>query len=188
MSDETTLPEEDSPAIVESVEKGMIVIAWDATTNAHAWNSFATMAGKVRALFAEDDTTKVFAVSGDKAVDIYCDLSTVGDHAEEKSALVDHAIRELTIVGEEAEMIDWYVNVIRAFNKYGHSGGSASVAIPVLNMLLQFKNLSPLTENPLEWMYVGDSSLDGAEGVWQSLRNPEAFSHDGGRKIGRAHV
>ncbi len=39
--------------------------------------------------------------------------------------------------------------------------------------MLQFKNLRPLTNNPDEWMDVGDN-------CWQSCRNPEAFSLNGG--------
>lgn len=89
-------------------------------------------------------------------------------------SLVDHARRELELVGEDQEFIQGYLNVIQAFADMGHSGGSASVAIPTINDLLQFKNLRPLTDNQEDWMYVGDT-------VWQCRRNPEAFSNDGGK-------
>jgi len=100
---------------------------------------------------------------------------------EPQSNLVDHARRELGYVGEEPETIAGYLKVIRAFADMGHSGGSASVAIPVINELLQFKNLTPLTDNPEEWEEHGPAKWDGTNGVWQNIRNGEAFSNDGGR-------
>jgi hypothetical protein len=89
------------------------------------------------------------------------------------SNLVDHARRELEIVGEEPDFVKGYLNVIQAFADMGHSGGSASVAIPVINELLQFKNLSPLTDRISEWNEV-------SVGLWQNSRNSEAFSENGG--------
>jgi hypothetical protein len=90
------------------------------------------------------------------------------------SNLVDHARRELELIGEEPEIIDGYLKVIQAFADMGHSGGSASIAIPTLNRLLQFQNLKPLTDDPSEWNQV---DILG----WQNNRNSEAFSTDGGK-------
>lgn len=101
------------------------------------------------------------------------DLNGWNEVKQADSPLVQHAKRELELIGEEQETIDWYLEVIQAFVSYGHSGGSASVTIPTINELLQFKNLSPLTNNPHEWIQV-------AEKQWQNVRNPEAFSDDGG--------
>lgn len=90
------------------------------------------------------------------------------------SNLVEHAKRELKLSGEtDEEYIAGILKVIQAFADAGHSGGSASVAIPTINELLQFHPLTPLTSNPAEWNEVGD-------GVWQSVRNSEAFSTDVG--------
>lgn len=97
------------------------------------------------------------------------------------SNLVDHAKRELEIVGEDPETISGFLRVVQAFADMGHSGGSASVAIPMLNELLQFKNLTPLTNDPEEWFYHDHTMWDGKTGVWQNKRNGEAFSHDGGK-------
>lgn len=91
----------------------------------------------------------------------------------EKSNLVAHARRELTLIGEEPETIGGYLKVVQAFANMRHSGGSAAVAIPVLNDLLQYKNLSPLTTSSDEWINV-------AENLWQNVRNSEAFSRNGG--------
>jgi hypothetical protein len=63
----------------------------------------------------------------------------------------------------------------------GHSGGSASVAIPTINALLQFKNLRPLTNDPKEWVHHGEEIWGEKGGIWQNERNAEAFSKDGGK-------
>jgi hypothetical protein len=92
-------------------------------------------------------------------------------------SLVEHAKRELALLGsgeDDFGFNDCIIKSIEAFAVYGHSGGSASVAIPLINELLQFKNLTPLTDDPSEWNEVGKET-------WQSSRNPEAFSTDGGR-------
>lgn len=95
-------------------------------------------------------------------------------------SLIEHAERELARLGNDADFNESILGAVRAFASYGHSGGSASYAIPVLNDLLQFKNLTPLTDDPDEWMKVEGSS-DSDEGLWQSCRRPEAFSEDGGK-------
>lgn len=102
------------------------------------------------------------------------------------SNLVDHAKRELDILeskgGHDEELNRIIVECIEKFVEYDHSGGSASWAIPVLNDLLQFKNLSPLTDDPDEWMQVKTGELHyRGYNVWQNRRNSEAFSHDGGQ-------
>lgn len=89
------------------------------------------------------------------------------------SNLVIHAKRELQIIGEDDDVVEGYLKVIQAFADMGHSGGSAAMAIPVINALLQYKNLAPLTNDPVEWIEVGPE-------VWQNTRNSEAFSHDHG--------
>ena len=97
------------------------------------------------------------------------------------SNLVEHARRELTHIGEEPEVIEGYLKVIQAFADMDHSGGSAAVAIPVLNRLFQFKELSPITDNPDEWHDHGPEMWDGEHHIWQNRRNGEAFSSDGGK-------
>jgi hypothetical protein len=89
-------------------------------------------------------------------------------------SLVEHAKRELEILGVAKEETDWIIRVIKAFASYGHSGSSAAWSIPIINDLLQFKNITPLTDDRKEWMEVGS-------GIWQSRRCSEAFSNDEGK-------
>jgi hypothetical protein len=99
--------------------------------------------------------------------------------SDEESNLVKHARYELKLIGEDHETIEGYVKVIQAFADMHHSGGSASVAIPVINILLSFKPLSSLTNNPNEWTKISPERWPDGD-MWQSKRNPAAFSPDGG--------
>jgi len=94
------------------------------------------------------------------------------------SNLVNHARRELEIIGEDPETIEGYLNVIQAFADMGHSGGSSSIAIPTIERLLQFRNLSALTDDPADWLNQKEYT---GEDFWQNIRNSEAFSTDGGK-------
>lgn len=98
----------------------------------------------------------------------------------EDSPLVAHARQELRLIGEDDFVITGLCKVIRAFADMGHSGGSAPYAIAYLERLLRFQPLSELTDDPGEWI---DRHADGTTPVplWQSARNPEAFSTDGGK-------
>lgn len=95
------------------------------------------------------------------------------------SNLLAHAARELELAGVEDDVRPSILGAISAFNAYGHSGGSAAICIHILNKLLQFENLSPLTNNSFEWNEVGTEM--GGDEIWQSQRNSEAFSNDGGK-------
>src|SRR6202008_5091189 len=99
------------------------------------------------------------------------------------SNLVKHAEHELELIKEDPEIVSGYLQMIKIFADMNHSGGSASIFIPTLNQLLQFKNLSPLTDDPEEWIH-HDSATWGSEdgkGIWQNKRNSEAFSEDEGK-------
>jgi hypothetical protein len=107
------------------------------------------------------------------------ELPGEADDADDDN-LVKHAMRELELLGEDPDMVKGYLDMIKIFSKMEHSGGSASVFIPTLNALLQFKNLKPLTDDPNEWMEV-DGATETRSAVHQSRRNGEAFSPDGGK-------
>src|SRR5688572_21822493 len=67
------------------------------------------------------DTIEFFVENGELPTDI-SDL-------DEDGGLVRHARRELELAGNEKRFNNTIINAIREFSKYGHSGGSASVAI-----------------------------------------------------------
>ena len=93
------------------------------------------------------------------------------------SNLVDHARYELELIGEEPETITGLLKVLQAFADMGHSGMSATITIQMLDQLFQFKNLTPLTDNPDGWV----QHAEDLGGMWQSTRDYEAFSTDGGK-------
>ena len=97
------------------------------------------------------------------------------------SNLVNHAKRELATINEDPETTKSIVKMVEIFADMGHSGGSASVAIAMLTELLEFRNLSPLTDNPDEWFFHGEDMWGAPGGIWQNKRNGEAFSPDGGK-------
>lgn len=98
------------------------------------------------------------------------------------SNLVIHARRELDRIGIKSEDKDgpdeWMrknlLELVQVFADQGHSGFSASYVIEILPSLLNFKPLTPITDDPTEWMDVTDH-------MWQNVRNTEAFSTDGGK-------
>lgn len=91
-----------------------------------------------------------------------------------ESNLVQHAKRELEILGCAEDDIECVLKVISAFADLNPSGGQASWLIPIIYDLMQFKNLTPITDDPKEWNKVG-------EDLWQNSRNSEAFSQNRGR-------
>ncbi|WP_234329377.1 MULTISPECIES: hypothetical protein [unclassified Streptomyces] len=97
-----------------------------------------------------------------------------------ESNLVAHARRELRILGEDPDTIRGLCKVVQAFADMGHSGGSAPHAIAYLERLLRFQPLTDLTDDPGEWI---DRYAEGMTStpLWQSRRNSEAFSTDGGK-------
>lgn len=96
------------------------------------------------------------------------------------SVFIDHARRELELIDEEPETIEGYLKAVQAFLDMGHSGGSASVVIPVIHELLQLKPLAPLTYEPDEWIRHEGYGIDGGD-LWQNIRDSRIFSYDGGK-------
>lgn len=108
--------------------------------------------------------------------------------APEESPLIEHAKSELQRVGLMLPDSDYdgmlgkaALELIETFASQGHSGMSAQVVAGLFSTLVQFKPLSPLTNDPDEWMQVHEGMLDPAEPpLWQNKRDPAAFSNDGG--------
>lgn len=97
------------------------------------------------------------------------------------SNLVEHAKRELTLIDNDEEFNNSIIKAVEGFASYGHSGGSAGAGIHILYDLLNFKNLSPLTDDLKEWIQHTEDVVGVEGGVWQSRRNSEAFSNDRGK-------
>lgn len=134
---------------------------------------FQELVVKSKELFSNREDVTVYAAIRDAADEV----NDVFESLREDGNLVSHAKRELERLNNDNDFNQSIIKAVRAFSSYGHSGGSASVAIPLLNDLLQFKNLTPLTNNPEEWNDVSEMS---GHSLWQSKRNPEAFSEDKG--------
>lgn len=92
--------------------------------------------------------------------------------------MVEHARRELALIGEDPDVTEYLVGLVVAFAAYGHSGGSAAITIPRLCRLLRQEPLAPLTSDPGEWE---DRSEMSGYPLWQNRRDGRAFSEDGGR-------
>lgn len=99
----------------------------------------------------------------------------------QESNLVLHARRELELIGEEPDVIEWYVRVINAYRSFGHSGGSHMAVMPCLTRLLNFEPLTVLSDAPDEWIRHTPDMWDGKNHVWQNVRDGRAFSSDGGK-------
>lgn len=110
---------------------------------------------------------------------------TVSDHVqaveEEESNLVKHARRELAALGNGPEIDDHVIQMISIFSAAGHSGYSGFYTIGILEKLLRFENLTELTDDPDEWYFHGEEMSGYFSGIWQNVRNGEAFSFNGGK-------
>lgn len=92
--------------------------------------------------------------------------------------LTEHARRELDIVGEDEDVKAGLLKVVEAFADMGHSGASAHFCANAIDRLLRYQPLAPLTNSVDEWQHIAEEI--GGPDLWQSRRNPEAFSHDAG--------
>jgi hypothetical protein len=90
------------------------------------------------------------------------------------SDLSKHAIGELSLIKEDPKIILWYVSVIEAFNIMQLGPEATDHCLGTLNRLLRYENLAPLTDEPREWVQIGDE-------LWQSIRNRDAFSNNDGK-------
>jgi hypothetical protein len=90
------------------------------------------------------------------------------------SDLSKHAIGELSLIKEDPKIILWYVSVIEAFNIMKLQPDASDHCVATLTQLLRYGNLAPLTDEPKEWVQIGEE-------LWQSIRNRDAFSNNGGK-------
>lgn len=103
------------------------------------------------------------------------------------SNLVAYAKNELQIAGllkdnPDAEydgmLGESILEMVSIFARQGHSGNSASATISLLENLLRFRPITPLTYGPEEWNDV--SAFCSGRPHWQNKRKSTTFSDDGG--------
>ena len=90
--------------------------------------------------------------------------------------LLEYAKSELERIGKDEDGMQEMMNknilqIIEMFSKQGHSGFSASYAIAVLERLLRFKPITPLTGDESEW---GEPSFE-RDGI-RSFQNKRCSS------------
>lgn len=96
-----------------------------------------------------------------------------------ESEMLKHAEREMQRAHVEDDVQPSLLQAVAAFRSYGHSGGSAFVCIEILNDLLNFRALGPLTDDPAEW--IDHTGISSGDPTFQNMRDSEAFSKDGGK-------
>jgi hypothetical protein len=104
-------------------------------------------------------------------------MKTVQIETAENSPLVSFAVSELGRVGEiyDGMVNEAAVDIVGLFSAQGHSGGSAQITTDIVNRLMRYQPLTPLTGEDDEWMEVGS-------GVFQNKRCSHVFKENG-----RAH-
>lgn len=90
------------------------------------------------------------------------------------SAMSKHAIVELSLIKEDPKVVLWYVSVLEAYNAMNLTEEASDHCLQVLNRLIRYENLAPLTDEPMEWVKIGDN-------YWQSIRSYDAYSTNGGK-------
>ncbi len=103
-------------------------------------------------------------------------------------SLIDYAKDELNRAGlfdkdsdYDGMIAEAVMELITVLSKQGHSGGSHYVTMEVFNRVANYKPLKPLTNNPDEWRKCLSEHVSKGTRLWQSRRNSEIFSTDGGK-------
>lgn len=95
--------------------------------------------------------------------------------------LREHVQRELELAGVSADVQAKILFVTDAFaDQEFLSSGQDRYVVEILKEVLLWRNLTPLTDDPAEWNFVGGDIPGVTPGIWQNNRRTEAFSHDGG--------
>lgn len=78
----------------------------------------------------------------------------------------------------DAHFTENLLAMIAIWIQAGHSGGSAPMAVAMIDQILSYRTLTPLTNNPDEWYEHGQIDDETPAGFWQNKRRGEAFSTD----------
>ena len=101
-------------------------------------------------------------------------MSNLEEHAKyelERAGLFDKDSDYGGMLGEST------MKLIKCFAEERHSGMSASMQIEIFVRLARFKNLSPITNSPDEWIEISESP----DPLFQNKRDGSLFSTDGGK-------
>jgi hypothetical protein len=101
------------------------------------------------------------------------------------SSLVEYAEEELTRAGLLSKESDYEgmlgeaaLAIVKVFASQGHSGYSAEMVTQLVEKLMRYEPLTPLTYEPDEW---NDVSQESGTPMWQNKRKFNVFSIDGGK-------
>lgn len=109
---------------------------------------------------------------------------------ERDSNLVRHAEFELRRAGlfdkdsdYEGMIGEAVMKMVQVVAAEGHSGMSHSLTMEIFNQVVNYKTLTPITNDPTEWVNVADERQPdgGVRPLHQNRRQPSLFSHDGGK-------
>lgn len=95
--------------------------------------------------------------------------------------LKEHAHRELYRSGwysSDPDMAKSMEDAVAAFAAGGWSGGSAPYGQAIMGRLLNYRTLTPLTDDPNDW---ADMSEVSGYPIWQSKRDSRAMSYNYGK-------
>ena len=113
----------------------------------------------------------------------YCSLTTIEKRKKKMSSLVEYATTELTEAGlfnkdsvYNGMLGDSVLEIVEIFAKQGHSGYSAELTVQILEKLLRYKPINPITFTPDQWNEINISS-DGVI-THQHRKKSTIFSDD----------
>lgn len=103
----------------------------------------------------------------------------------DENRLMRHADRELDLAGVGDPDADYdgalkqaVLDIVRVFSEQGHSGGSAAMVTAMVEKLLRFEPLTPLTGDEHEWNEVTDFDPGRGSRVWQNNRCSHVFREE----------
>lgn len=100
--------------------------------------------------------------------------------------LLSYAEKELDAIGMKADDIDGMnsamrthiLHMVKEFGEEGHSGFSAAYAVSLLEKLLRYQPLGPLTGEDSEWNDVSEHSDTSDGKMYQNNRCSHVFKND----------
>lgn len=103
-------------------------------------------------------------------------MSNLEAHAEAEMRRAGLYDKDADYAGMIPEAV---MKLVKVHAAEGHSGASHWLTLQVFNKVINFKPLTPLTDNPAEWMQLGPDLMP--DQTWQSCRQSSCFSKDGGK-------